>query len=140
MAGNLHIGTLEPKRRAWEDLLSLLRNTLDAWLKCQVAWMYLEPIFASPDIQKQLPAESKSFQSVDSTWRTNMAKVQKTPKIMPLLRREKTNLLTSYEGANKLLEVIQKRLDAYLEKKRMAFPRFYFLSDDDLLQVFVSFL
>ena len=41
--------------------------------------MYLEPIFASDDIQKQLPTESKRFQTVDRNWRKFTAEVITTP-------------------------------------------------------------
>lgn len=34
--------------------------------------MYLQPIFDSGDISKQLPAESKKFRSVDNVWKANI--------------------------------------------------------------------
>jgi dynein heavy chain len=47
-------------------------------MKCQGQWMYLQPIFDSADIAKQLPLESKKFKQVDSYWKANinLAKTQ----------------------------------------------------------------
>lgn len=45
------------------------------------------------------------------------------------------DVLPTLERNNALLEQIMKCLESYLETKRVAFPRFYFLSNDELLDI-----
>ncbi len=44
-------------------------------------------------------------------------------------------VLDSFTDLESKLERIQKSLENYLENKRQQFPRFYFLSSDDLLEI-----
>ena len=43
--------------------------------------------------------------------------------------------MTHFTDANKKLDKIQKSLSDYLEQKRLIFARFFFLANDDLLQI-----
>ena len=63
----------------WDRRLGLFSRSLDAWLRCQRGWLYLEHIFAGPDIQRQMPSETRMFFVVDSHWRELMRRTQDNP-------------------------------------------------------------
>ena len=117
----------------WESKLRTVQEVLEAWMACQRSWLYLEPIFGSDDIVTQLPVESKRFSTMDRTWRRIMSQAKQKPGVVDCCSDYK--LLDSLRECNKLLELVSKGLSAYLESKRIAFPRFFFLSDDELLQI-----
>uniref|UniRef100_A0A669QMH2 Dynein axonemal heavy chain 1 n=1 Tax=Phasianus colchicus TaxID=9054 RepID=A0A669QMH2_PHACC len=123
----------EDRMNTWENKLKMTQDVLEEWSNCQCSWLYLEPIFRSEDIKRQLPVESERFQMVDTEWRIIMKNANENPEVMTLC--PDPALLENLQKCNKLLELVQKGLSEYLETKRGAFPRFYFLSDDELLEI-----
>lgn len=126
-------GVFEQEIADWDRKLNTVSEVLDEWLACQRNWMYLEPIFSSDDIKKQLPLESTRFGTVDQKWHKNMAGAKKNPGVIAFCANEK--LLVDFQESNKLLELVSKGLNDYLETKRAGFARFYFLSNDELLEI-----
>ena len=133
MRASPYIGALEERVKLWEKRLNNVQETIDEWLKCQQQWLYLEPIFGSDDIMQQMPNEGRKFKTVDATWRKTMEKVEKNSEVLTVCSDDE--LLKNLIDANKLLDAVQKGLNDYLETKRLAFPRFYFLSNEELLEI-----
>lgn len=89
--------------------------------QCQATWLYLEPIFSSEDIMRQMPQEAANFRKVDKAWRAIMTNTVADRHV--LIATDYPNMLDILRENNVLLEEIQKGLNDYLEKKRLFFPR-----------------
>lgn len=119
---------------SWEEKLNRVHVLFDVWIDVQRQWVYLEGIFTgSADIKHLLPVESARFQNINSEFLTVMKKVGKSPFILEILNIP--GIQKSLERLADLLTKIQKALGEYLEKERSSFPRFYFVGDEDLLEI-----
>jgi dynein heavy chain 1 len=118
----------------WEEKLNRINALFDVWIDVQRRWVYLEGIFSgSADIKAFLPDETSRFQSISSEFLTLMKKVSKSPMVLDIL--DINGVQHSLEDLAHLLGKIQKALGEYLERERAAFPRFYFVGDEDLLEI-----
>ena len=95
----------------------------------QRKWVYLEPIF----MRGALPSEQGRFRRVDEEYRQIALGIGADPLVMSLMTTP--GLKESLETILTQLEMCQKALNDYLEEKRQKFSRFYFIGDDDLLEI-----
>lgn len=104
------------------------------WIDVQRQWVYLEGIFSgSADIKHLLPVESARFQNINTEFLAVMKKVYKSPFVIDVMNIP--GIQKSLERLADLLNKIQKALGEYLERERASFPRFYFVGDEDLLEI-----
>ncbi|KAL3873221.1 hypothetical protein ACJMK2_036362 [Sinanodonta woodiana] len=119
---------------AWEEKLNRINALFDVWIDVQRRWVYLEGIFTgSADIKHLLPVETSRFQGVSTEFLGLMKKVTKSPLVMDVVNIP--NVQRQLERLADLLGKIQKALGEYLERERASFPRFYFVGDEDLLEI-----
>ena len=120
--------------RKWEKTLNIVSECLEMWFTVQRKWAYLEGIFiGAEDIRLQLPEEAKRFDAIDKLFKSIMSATSKNPNVVDACTND--NRLSVLSTLSERLDSCQKSLSDYLDTKRSSFPRFFFISDDELLSV-----
>ncbi|KAK2528616.1 hypothetical protein Q9233_007587 [Columba guinea] len=118
----------------WQRKLSTMDSVISLWFEVQHTWSHLESIFiGSEDIRAQLPEDSKRFEGIDVDFKELAYEAQKTPNVVEATN--KPGLSQQLEDIQSRLSLCEKALAEYLDMKRLAFPRFYFVSSADLLDI-----
>jgi len=118
----------------WSGKLRAIDGALGVWQKVQANWCRLEPIFMqSDDIRAQLPDDSKRFEQMDNAFKELMMDASNSSLIVEVCCAEgrEDALKNICEG----IDTCEKSLNEYLEQKKKAFPRFYFVANQALLDI-----
>jgi dynein heavy chain, axonemal len=125
------VGPLWGEAQAWEAKLILAQEILEIWVRVQANFLYLEPVMRSEDITATLPTEAGQFEDVIKAWSQLGSKLTIRKPLMEVIEQKEIHPLL--QSADEKLENILKSMSAFLESKRQAFARFYFLSNEELL-------
>ena len=122
------------KVQDWQKKLGMVDVVLYTWKEVQGKWGNLQSIFiGSADIRVQLPEDSKRFDGIDAQWKDLMKEaINETNAILAC---NLDGRLEAIENMLAGLEKCEKALADYLETKRLAYPRFYFVAGADLLDI-----
>ena len=82
MMASRYITPFKEEVQEWVVKLSTVSEQLEIWVQVQAMWQYLEAVFTSGDIAKQLPQESKRFNNIDKNWEKIMTKAFEMRNVM----------------------------------------------------------
>lgn len=133
MRGSIFVKPYEDQVKQWYEKITRVNRTLEEWGKVQAEWLYLLPIFSSKDIVAQMPEEGALFRQVNSSYVRYMGAVNRDPRVLEIASAK--GLLENLIDCTDMLEKINDGVVKYLEKKRLFFARFFFLSNDEMLEI-----
>lgn len=134
MITSKYIGFFLKEVSEWQKNLSQADQVIQILLEVQRTWSHLESIFiGSEDIRNQLPEDSARFDGIDSDFKQIAFENKEELNVVKCTNR--FGLYEKLEDIQSRLNLCEKALAEYLEKKRLAFPRFYFISGADLLDI-----
>ena len=119
---------------AWQGVLGSISEVSQSLQEIQRTWSYLEPLFiGSEEVRRELPVDAKVFEEVDTEVRAILVRAWKMRNVKTACTL--TGLLNKLEGLEKKQDQCKKSLSDFLDGKRRQFPRFYFMSEADLLDL-----
>ena len=135
MQNSPYFHTFKDEIEPWKDKLEKIRILFNEWIDVQRRWVYLEGIFfGSADIMNELASDYNKFKNIDNEFTSLMKKVAAKPLVLEVISIPSIKSILE-EKLKSSLERIQKSLYNFLEKQRQNFARFYFIGDEDLLEI-----
>ncbi|OQV20869.1 Dynein beta chain, ciliary [Hypsibius exemplaris] len=118
----------------WQKKLATADQVSTIFNEVSKTWTYLETIFVgSEDIRNQLPEDAKLFDKLDASFKVVAKELASNRNVLG-----SSSVPKLYEGLDKIqmgLAKCEQALSEYLQQKRLVFPRFYFVSNTDLLDI-----
>lgn len=129
-----YIAQFQTEMSGWQKALGTVIEIYVMLQDIQRTWSYLEPLFiGSEEVKRELPVDAVRFAGID-------VDVKKVLKDAWEIKNVKVScnadgLLKHLEKIGQQLDLCKKSLADFLDGRRRQFPRYYFTSEADLLDI-----
>jgi dynein heavy chain len=141
MASNKYLAYYEEEVMKWQKGLSNVNESVRLLSDVQKTWSFLLNLFIySDEVKKELPKESLEFIKIDTKVKEILASGLKTRNVFGFANMTLGTqpLMSALEEIFKDLNQCQKGLNDFIGRKRKVFPRFYFLTMEELLDILAN--
>ena len=123
--------------QALELKLSTAQSVLKLWETIQTTLFSVHRFFESEEVRSQLANELRRFKLIEAGYKSIILNAQKHQKLSTIIEHA-PDLPNSLGDMLQGLRGVISDVQGWLDKKRLTFPRLFFLSDEELLDL-VSF-
>ena len=124
---------LSGKAEAWRKKMDRVAETLRKWVVCQEHWIYLGAVFSNSDVVWLWPQEARAFSAVNKDFKECIGRLSSDPYVVRAVLQ--SDVFGGVDIILRMFEKLHSALGRNLDTTRSAFPRFFFLSDAELLDL-----
>lgn len=134
MLASRFVKQFESEAQNWQKHLGNVADVFVLIGEIQRTWSYLEPLFiGSEEVKRELPEDAKRFVGIDNNVKRELKTCWDIKNIDQSCNQE--GLFQRLEDIVGQLEICKKSLSDFLDGRRRQFPRYYFTSESDLLDI-----
>lgn len=118
----------------WQRSLFAVNEVFLLIGEIQRTWSYLEPLFIhSEEVKRELPEDTTRFASIDQNVQTTLKNAWAVQNVKEAFNE--VGVSKNLEFVLEQLDLCKKSLADFLDGRRRQFPRYYFVSEADLLDI-----
>lgn len=133
MRGSAFVKPCEIEVLNFYHKLERINQTMMELLKVQQKLIYFLPMFSTESIFSQLEDKFHLYEEVKKEFFNFIDKIKINPLVIELAPAE--GLLETLQKCSNLQDVILLEINKYFDEKRLFFHRFFFLSNEELLEI-----
>ena len=134
MQGTMGLEKFQALFKELEDKLEMAKRVLKNWEAVQVTIISVCRFFLSGEVRIQLSGELRRYERIETAFKSIVLSAE-THKKLSMMIEVAPDLESSLMDMLHSLRMVTANLQGWLDNKRLIFPRLFFVSDEELIDI-----